>query len=61
MKIIGLWAKMRHDILKIGGSSAKKKKWLLITKVIEPMLVIPHKAPPFIFVSVCESFISVFC
>ena len=57
VKIIGLWAKMLYDTLKMGGSLAQKKKILLITKAIEPMSVIPQKAPPFIFVSVCEPFI----
>ena len=58
MKIVGLWAKMPYDSLKMGGSSTqKKKKKLLITKAIEPMSIIPHKAPPFIVVSVWEPFI----
>ena len=56
MKIIGLWAKMLYDTLKMGGSLAPKKK-LPITKAIEPMSVIPHKTPPFIFMLVWEPFI----
>ena len=49
VKIVGLWAKMLYDTLKMRASSAKKRKK---KEVIEPMLVTPHKAPPFILVFV---------
>ena len=53
MKIVGLWAKMLYDTLKMRASSAKKRKKKKKKKeVIEPMSVTPHKAPPFIFVFV---------
>ena len=54
MKIIGLWAKMIYDTLKLWASSAQKKEKKERKKEGDriDVIVIPHNAPPFIFVSV---------